>query len=142
MSIQFKDIVVDDKGVAMFIQIENFKVNRRNDVSGTENAIMKHIPITKGLRKLLDELGYEANKGLEKYIIAKDERTTLRTRMEIVSKAFSHYWQFTDSGKKVLLKHLRKTYLTSLVQQFGEKATLISSHSGIEVLKKHYINDQ
>ncbi len=142
MSIKFKDIVVNKKGVPMFIQVENFKVNRRNDVSGTENAIMKHIPITKGLRELIDRLGYETNKGSDHYLIAKEENTKLRTRIEVVSKAFSHFWQFTGSEKKALLKHLRKTYLTSLVQRFGEKATLISSHSGIEVLKKHYINDQ
>ncbi len=142
MSIKFSDIIVDKKGVPLFIQVENFKVNRRNDVSGTENAIMKHIPVTKGLMNLLNELGYQENKGGDDYIVGKEEKTTLKTRIDIVSKAFSHYWQQIGFEKKALLKHLRKTYLTSLVQKFGEKATLISSHSGIDVLKKHYINDQ
>ena len=103
---------------------------------------MKHIPITKGLRTLLDELDYKTNKGSDNYIIAKEEKTTLKTRIDIVSKAFTHYWEFIASAKKAQLKHLRKTYLTALVQQFGEKANLISSHSGIDVLKKHYVNDQ
>ena len=40
------------------------------------------------------------------------------------------------------LKNLRKTYLTALVQHFGDKATMISDHSGVEVLKKHYVNSQ
>jgi integrase len=142
MSIKYNDIVLDEKGVPTFIKIENFKVNRINGVSGTENAIMKHIPITKGLRTLLDELDYKTNKGSDNYIIAKEEKTTLKTRIDVISKAFTHYWQFTAIEKKAQLKHLRKTYLTALVQQFGEKANLISSHSGIDVLKKHYVNDQ
>jgi integrase len=142
MSIKYNDIVLDEKGVPTFIKIENFKVNRINGVSGTENATMKHIPITKGLRTLLDELDYKTNKGSDNYIIAKEEKTTLKTRIDVISKAFTHYWQFTAIEKKAQLKHLRKTYLTALVQQFGEKANLISSHSGIDVLKKHYVNDQ
>ncbi|MGV6860993.1 MAG: hypothetical protein ACWA41_04430 [Putridiphycobacter sp.] len=142
MSIKFNDIVLDDNGNPAFIQIENFKVNRKNGVSGTENATMKHIPVTKGLRDLLFELGYERFKREDIYIIAKDEETSLKTRIDVVSKAFTHYWQFTGIEKKAQLKHLRKTYLTALVQQFGDKANLISSHSGMDVLKKHYVNDQ
>jgi len=142
MSIKFNDIVLDEKGIPTFIKIENFKVNRINGVSGTENAIMKHIPITKGLKTLLNEIDFKTYEGSDNYIIAKEEKTTLKTRIDVVSKAFTHYWQFTTSEKKVQLKHLRKTYLTALVQQFGEKANLISSHSGIDVLKKHYVNDQ
>lgn len=142
MSIKYNDIILDEKGIPTFIKIENFKVNRKNGVSGTENATMKYIPITKGLRALLNELDYKTCKGSDDYIIAKEEKTTLKTRIDVVSKAFTHYWQFTALEKKAQLKHLRKTYLTALVQQFGEKANLISSHSGIDVLKKHYVNDQ
>jgi len=142
MSIKYNDIVLNEKGIPTFIKIENFKVNRKNGVSGTENATMKHIPITKGLRTLLNELDYKTFKGSDEYVIAKEEKTTLKTRIDVVSKAFTHYWQFTALEKKAQLKHLRKTYLTALVQQFGEKANLISSHSGIDVLKKHYVNDQ
>lgn len=142
MSIKYNDIIENEKGEPIFIKIENFKVNRSNDVSGTKEAIMKHIPITKGLMELLNTLGYELKKGADNYIIGSNETTTLKTRIDVVSKAFTHYWQFTEVEKKVQLKHLRKTYLTALVAQFGEKATLLSSHSGIEVLKKHYVNDQ
>jgi hypothetical protein len=111
-------------------------------VSGTENVTMKHIPITKALKELLLELDYNDNIGSDKYIIGTNDKTTLKTRIDVVSKAFTHYWVFTGYEKKAQLKHLRKTYLTALVQQFGEKANLISSHSGIDVLKKHYVNDQ
>jgi integrase len=142
MSIKFSDIVLDENGNMLFVKIENYKVNRKNGVSGTENATMKHIPITQALKELLLELDYNNNIGSDKYIIGTDDKTTLKTRIDVVSKAFTHYWQFTGYEKKAQLKHLRKTYLTALVQQFGEKANLISSHSGVDVLKKHYVNDQ
>jgi integrase len=142
MSIKFNDVVLDENGNMLFIKIENFKVNRKNGVSGTENTTMKHIPITKALKELLLELDYNDNIGSDKYIIGTNDKTTLKIRIDVVSKAFTHYWTFTGYEKKAQLKHLRKTYLTALVQQFGEKANLISSHSGIDVLKKHYVNDQ
>ena len=142
MSIKFNDIITDKIGSPLFIKVENFKVNRSKGVSGTKNASMKHIPITKGLRGLLNELDYNKNKEKEKYLIGSEETTTLKTRIDVVSKSFSLYWKLTGIEKTAQLKHLRKTYLTSLVEQFGEKATLISSHSGMEVLKKHYVNDQ
>ena len=48
----------------------------------------------------------------------------------------------TGSKRKVNLKHLRKTYLTALVNHFGDKATIISDHADIEILKKHYTNNE
>jgi len=79
----------------------------------------------------------------EKIYIYRFEKTSrLKTRMNVVSKSFSHYWKQTGIEKTAQLKHLRKTYLTSLVERFGDKANLISSHSGMEVLKKHYVNNQ
>lgn len=141
MSIRFQDIVHDESGVSKFIKIENFKVNRINGVSGSENAAMKHIPITLGLHELIDDLKNHQTTELTDYIIANNENTTLKTRIDVVSKAFTHFWKFIESDKNAQLKHLRKTYLTALVKQFGEKANIISSHSGIEVMKKHYVND-
>ena len=63
MSIKFSDIITDKKGNPLLIKIENYKVSRSRGVSGTKNATIKHIPITKGLKDLLDELGYEDKKG-------------------------------------------------------------------------------
>lgn len=142
MSIKFRDIIIDKKGNPLFIEIENFKVNRNKGISGTKSASMKHIPVTKGLKELLEALNFKENKGKDLYLIGSEETSTLKTRMNVVSKSFSHYWKQTGIEKTAQLKHLRKTYLTSLVEHFGDKANLISSHSGMEVLKKHYVNNQ
>lgn len=142
MSIKFTDIILNKNNQPQFIKIENFKVNRINGVSGTEDASMKYIPITMGLSSLLKELNIQENKNSNDYLIANNESTSLKTRIDVVSKAFTHFWSFTNSKKNAQLKHLRKTYLTALVKQFGEKANILSSHSGIDVMKKHYINDQ
>lgn len=142
MSIKFNDIILDNKNKPQFIKIENFKVNRINGVSGTEDASMKYVPITKGLCSLIKELCVQEKETSNDYLIANNESTSLKTRIDVVSKAFTHFWTFTKSEKNAQLKHLRKTYLTALVKQYGEKANILSSHSGIEVMKKHYINEQ
>jgi integrase len=141
MCLQFSDIVLDENANPLLIKVENYKVNRikgGNDVSQE----VKHVPITQGLLKLLEELGIDQYRGTDRFLIGHDERASRKTLIEFVSKAFSFYWKRTGIEKNVQLKHLRKTYLTALVEHFGDKAPMISSHSGIQVLKDHYVNDQ
>jgi len=141
MTLRFNDIKEDEKGNVLFIQVENLKVNRIMNKQEGEKQY-KSIPVTYGLNKLLVSLDFKSNKGTDKFIIGASETSSRETLLLIVSKAFSHFWSFIDSPKKAKLKHLRKTYLTSLVQHFGDKATMISDHSSIDVLKKHYVNSQ
>jgi integrase len=141
MTLKYSDIKEGEGVDVLYIQVENFKVNR---LMGKEKEARqyKSIPVTVDLKELLIELNYEENKGKDIYLIGSDDKSSRETLLLIVSKAFSHFWKFTGSSKKANLKHLRKTYLTALVKHFGDKATMISNHSGIEVLKKHYVNSQ
>ena len=141
LNIKYSDIKEDDKGNLKYIQVENYKVNR---LLNRENEAKqyKSVPITNGLKQLLSELNYNKRKGQKVFLIAPDEISSRKTLMLVVSKAFSHYWKQTGIKKDIQLKHLRKTYLTALVNHFGEKATVISNHSGINVLKKHYIDQR
>jgi integrase len=141
MTLKFSDFVEDEEGKLLYLKVENMKVNR---ILGREPGTgqYKSLPITKGLRKLLNDLDFETKRGSDEYLIGNDETSSRSTLLLVVSKAFPHFWKFTESTKKANLKHLRKTYLTALVQHFGDKATMISDHSGIEVLKKHYVNSQ
>ena len=141
MTIKFSDIKEDEKGKPTYINIENYKVNRLLGKQG-EARQFKSVPITKGLTQLLIELDYEKNKSKDIYLIGAGEESKRETLMLFVSKAFTHFWSLTGVDKKVQLKNLRKTYLTALVQHFGDKASMISNHSGINVLKKHYVNSQ
>jgi hypothetical protein len=59
-----------------------------------------------------------------------------------ISKTFTYFWKCTGIEKEANLKHLRKTYLTALVNYFGDKVTIISDHADIEVLEKHYTNNE
>lgn len=141
MSLKFSNILCDEKNNPQFIEVENFKVNRIKGIA-SESGEKKLVPITSGLMNLLYSLGYKDYKNLDRYIIGEDEKASRKTLIDFVSKAFTHFWKLTGIEKNVQLKHLRKTYLTALVEQFGDKAPIISSHSGIDVLKKHYANDK
>ena len=77
----------------------------------------------------------------DRFLNVGDEKPSRKTLVDFVSKAFAHFWSLTGIEKKVQLKHFRKTYLTSLVEHFGDKATIINDHSSIDVLKKQYVND-
>lgn len=57
-------------------------------------------------------------------------------------EANQHFWKYTKIERNVNLKHLRKTYLTALVNYFRDEATIISAHADIEILKKHYTNNE
>ena len=141
MTLKFSNILLDENGKPQFIEIENFKVNRIKGDDGTTGQ-KKIVPITEGLMSLINELGYNDYKGAEMFLLGAEEKSSRITLIDFVSKAFTHFWKLTGIEKNIQLKHLRKTYLTSLVEQFGDKAPLISNHSGIEVLKKHYVNDK
>jgi len=143
MTLRFNDIKENEEGELLFIQQDNFKVNRINGIDDNdEGKQVKNLPITFGLRALLTELGYHEKRGSEKFIIAPYESSSRITMIDVVSKAFTHFWSKTGIKKSIQLKNLRKTYITSLVQHFGDKANIISNHSGMDVLKKHYVNQQ
>lgn len=141
MTLRFSNIVSDQEGNPIFIEVDNYKVNR---IKGGDafHGQKKFVPITKGLMDLLIAAGYEKYRDSETYVIGNDEKPSRQTLIDVVSKAFSHFWKQTGIEKDVQLKHLRKTYLTALVEHFGDKAPVISNHSGIDVLMKHYVNDQ
>ncbi|MEZ4921889.1 MAG: site-specific integrase [Crocinitomicaceae bacterium] len=141
MTLKFSDIINDEHGQPILIEVDNFKVNR---IKGGDqlHGQKKYVPITKGLIDLLKDLGFDQFKTTDKYLLANEEKSSRDTLIDFVSKAFTHFWKHTGIAKNVQLKHLRKTYLTSLVEHFGDKAPVISNHSGIDVLMKHYVNDQ
>ncbi len=142
MTLKFSDIEFDDKGNPFCMRIDNYKVNRAKGITKEEDMYEKTIPVTKGLRKILNELGIKEYQGTDRYLIAPDEKAKRDSLGELLSKAFTHFWKLTGSKRDIRLKHLRKTYLTALVNYFGDKATIISDHSDIDVLKKHYTNTE
>ena len=141
LRLKYNDIQFDDKENPVLIKVENYKVNR---ILSNENGEKRYryVPITVGLLQLIKKLNYNEKIDSESFLIGEDESGKRETLMLFVSKAFSHFWSFTEVQKDLKLKHLRKTYLTSLVEHFGDKAGVISDHSDINVLKNHYVNKQ
>jgi len=141
MSLKFSNISYDKNNKPQFIVVENFKVNRINGDDG-EVGQKKYVPITSDLLEVLTALELEKYRGSENYLLGNEEKSSRATLIDYISKAFQHFWKQTGIEKPVQLKSLRKTYLTALVIQYGDKAPVISNHSGIEVLKNHYVNDE
>lgn len=142
MTLKFSDIQTDEYDKPIFIRVENFKVNRILGLKDEEEKEIKVIPVTTAMLEILEELNFKEAKNSGNYLIGNNEKANRKTLVNFISRAFTHFWKQTGIEKDVSLKHLRKTYLTSLVGHFGDKANIISNHAGIEVLKKHYVNDE
>lgn len=141
MTLKFSDIHVDENQTPVYITVENYKVNRIMGYYDRDTKEVKAIPVTTKMLELLNELNFNNKNGSDEYLIASNEKSSRATLIGFVSKAFTHFWNHTGIDRQVQLKHLRKTYLTALVAHFGDRANIISNHSGMDVLKKHYVND-
>lgn len=142
VSIKFNGIIENEEGSPISIRIEDYKVNRSNDPSKKEAIKVIYVPIIPPLKKLLIKLGYEENKGKDKYILASEEKMKRKTMMDFISKSFTHYYKQLNTGKVLQFYDLRKTYISHLYAKHGEKAKVITKHSGLDVMMNHYIDEQ
>ncbi|MDZ4664798.1 MAG: hypothetical protein SGJ15_07980 [Bacteroidota bacterium] len=142
VSMKFNGILESIAGEPISICIEDFKVNRSNDLSKKEAVKKIYVPIIGPLKNLLMELGYQKFKGQNKYILAPDELMHRRTMMDFMSKSFTHFYKQLNTGKELRFYDLRKTYISHLYATHGEKARIITKHSGENVMLKHYIDEK
>jgi integrase len=142
VKMKFNGIIENEKGEPVSIGIEDFKVNRSGRVSKKESVKTVYVPVIAPLKKLLYKLGYEKNKGKDMYILASGETMERETIMDFMSKAFTHYYKQLNTGKEVKLYDLRKTYISHLYAKHGEKARMITKHSGEDVMLNHYIDER
>ena len=84
----------------------------------------------------------EENKGKDMYILAPEETMERRTMMDYMSKSFSYYYKKLNTGKVLTFYDLRKTYISHLYAAHGEKARIITKHTGDEVMLNHYIDEK
>jgi integrase len=139
---KFNGIIENSNGEIESIKVEDYKVNRSKNLTEKEAVKYVYIPIIAPLRRLLIEWGYEENKGKDMYILAPNEKMQRDTMKDLISKAFTHYFDQLGTGKKVKLYDLRKTYITHLFGSYGDKARIITKHSGMDVMLNHYIDQQ
>ena len=137
------NMIHEINGKPGYITINNFKVERRLGDGFNNNVTPKIIPITKGLMNILNRLGYEAKRNTDEYIICPD-RSNIPSKsiMDNLSRGFTHYYNQLETGRKLQLKCLRKTYLTYLEAAMKGETKKLSSHTTNEVLHKHYIDEK
>jgi integrase len=135
VELRWCDMLVTIESVRFF-KIANKKVNR---IRKTEEY-NKYVPINDDLFALLLDLGYEAKKKTNDYILFPERTVKAKTIMDVLSKSFSHYVKESGVQKDVSLKNLRKTYITLMYRVMGKSKGLLTSHSGEKVLKDHYID--
>jgi integrase len=142
VQMKFNGIIENVQGEPVTIKVEDFKVNRSRSLTKKEEVKYIFIPIIAPLKKLLLELGYEENKGKDLFILAPNEKMSRDSMKDLISKAFTHYFNQLGTGKKVELYDLRKTYISHLFASYGEEARKITRHAGRDVMIDHYVDEQ
>lgn len=113
------------------LRIPNWKVNRIKKSTGR-----KHVdtPITADLAEILDLF----ERGAPGDYVVEPEIENRETLKEFISKAFTHFWGKAGLKRKATFKSLRKTYVTQLTKNIGEKALFVK-HGSIMTAVKHYL---
>jgi integrase len=115
------------------ITIPNYKVNRITEIDRD-----RLIPITTDLYKLLTKLGAEKHKGSDQYIFLPkhQNRNTIKTW---ISNSFTHFWKKNDFNPEITFRHLRKTYVTLIYSQFGDKTRAVTDQN-VDTILEYYLN--
>lgn len=140
INLKWKDII-ESSGI-LYIETEDYKVNRIQNRITEEEKKYNYIPVTSSLTILLDELGYNVYKKTDKFILApeiKNKRNKIMS--DTLSRGFSHFYSQLNTGRQLTFKCLRKTYITSLEIFMGNGNTkAITGHSDDKVIEKYYVD--
>jgi len=140
--LKYSDIKSDNSGNMVLIETEDHKVNRANANLSETSKKMIYIPITRTLKKMIYENGYQKHKSTDSYLLAPDKLKNRESLKNQMSKGFSHYYNQLGTGRKLTFKCLRKTYITQLALSLGLNARVITRHSGEDVIIKHYLDQK
>lgn len=126
-----------------YIKVEDLKVNRTKNWKTENEKKFNYLPVTKRLKKLLEELDYEKHKNTEEFILAPDVKISRNKVMsDVFSRGFTHYYSQLNTGKNLTYKCLRKTYITSLKIYLSRSNDLIKTtgHSSNAIVESSYID--
>lgn len=138
VELKWSDIMITMQQVRFF-QVVNRKVQKQRDAKNSSTATQdKYFPINADLQQLLDEMGFEANKGMSQYILDPERKVSTKTIMARISAAFTHYRKAAGIEKDISLDELRKTYLTWMNVVMNSETKVLSSHTSDAVLETHY----
>ena len=115
------------------ITLPNYKVNKIKDMDKD-----RLIPITIDLYELLQKMGANKYKNTEQYLVCPEHENRVSVK-EWISKSFTHYWKLNDFNPEVSFKHLRKTYVTLIYSQFGDKTKAVTDQN-VDTILEYYLN--
>jgi integrase len=134
---RWSDLIEIEKDIWVF-KINNGKVNEIQTGKESGNYV-KYIPLTKSLKEVLVEMGYDTKKYSRDYLLQRENNESIEWMESCLSRGFSHFIKFA-TDRKLTFKHLRKTYITMLTMQVGDKAKLLTGHTNNETIKNHYLS--
>ncbi len=115
------------------ITLPNYKVNRIKDVDKD-----RLIPITVDLYNLLKKMGASKFSETENYLICPEHENRASVK-DWISKSFTHYWKLLGFNPEVSFRHLRKTYVTLIYSQFGDKTKAVTDQN-VDTILEYYLN--
>jgi integrase len=135
--LKWSDIIEVDGGVEMF-RISNLKINRIRTGQETGKYV-RYIPVTRSLKALLVELGYNEKQGSDECVLKTDAGESTAYTMQLITRSFSHY--VAKAGlRHIVFKDLRKTYISSLSIAMGASAKMYTGHADSRVVEHHYLS--
>lgn len=139
VELKWSDIILDEDKKLHTLRTIDYKIDRANsNKTNMKERLYKFFAITSELEELLVEMGYEKYKNSDKYIIAPDDQLKRSNVARIISGAFTHYYKQLNTGREVTFRNLRKTFITSAMNQFGDASTALTNHKHISISDKHY----
>ena len=142
MNAKFSDIkLINGELLGGHILMEDIKYNRQRDYQIAFVPKYTKAPIYLELYDFLMKMGYEKYKGTDRYIICGDEKKKRKTLAKDLTNAFAHFRNKLDLDKDIMLKGLRKTYITRMRNEFGDNANFFTGHKSSRIDSLHYYDD-
>ncbi len=108
------------------IEYQNLKTNKNKVI----------VPMHNKLIKLLEQLPKNSE-----YLVSGEDKSSVNTKTIFLSKAFHHFAKLANVNASI--KHLRKTYHTTMVELMGaEQFKIFDTHANTKVLIDHYLSKQ
>lgn len=129
--------VVFENGIPQYIESPNHKVNQLKNNRNSSDIEMNYIPIIEELEGFLIEKNLYSMIGSDEYIIAPTifNRTQVR---EMTSKSFVFFFGKLNRPYKMVLKSIRKSYITAEeIYKLSAKRTP-DEHANERITEKHY----
>jgi integrase len=136
--VRWSHIYSTERG-SLAISSANLKVLRYFDIE-EDDDYNAEVPINEQLMNILIELGYNDKKHTTEYILYPRRTLKIKTLMDVLSKAFTHYKNNAGITRPLRFKHLRKTYISYVYKSMGGQTKYLTNHSSDDILKRSYVN--